>query len=82
MVVVARGSFSSIRNSAHGHWHKGVRKRGWNSYRSNIALINDELDSLTQLIKKVKIRRKATDRMLAAHLLDNPEIILNQKKHP
>ena len=35
----------------------------------------DELDSLTQLIKKVKIHRKATDRMLAAHLLDNPEIV-------
>ena len=35
----------------------------------------DELDSLTQLIKKVKIHRKATDRMLAANLLDNPEIV-------
>ena len=35
----------------------------------------DELDSLTQIIKKVKIHRKATDRMLAAHLLDNPEIV-------
>jgi radical SAM superfamily enzyme len=45
------------------------------TYDNLVNATVDELDSLTQLIKKVKIHRKATDRMLADHLLTNTEIV-------
>jgi hypothetical protein len=45
------------------------------TYDNLVNATVDELDSLTHLIKKVIINRKATDRMLADHLLTNTEIV-------